>query len=117
MRTFWARSCPSPASRQGLAHLKPSSYFFPLAPTKWGRGQGEGVSQHIRRRRLRVETPLTLPSPPARAGGEGKIWHVATPEQTCECVSARVEFPDLFTPVPGLSSSCCLALGAGGDRP
>jgi error-prone DNA polymerase len=37
------------------------------------RGQGEGVSQSARRQLARVETPLTLPSPPARAGGEGEF--------------------------------------------
>src|SRR5580658_1292840 len=88
MRTFWARSCPSPASRQGLAHLKPSSYFFPLAPTKGGRGQGEGVSQHIRRRRLRVETPL--PSPSARAERE-RFLRCSSAEHMCECSPATRE--------------------------
>ncbi len=46
---------------------------FPLAPTQWGRGQGEGVVQPARWRSPRGEAPLTLPSPPARAGGRGSI--------------------------------------------
>lgn len=35
------------------AHLVPAGFDFPLAPAKWGRGQGEGVSKRKRRCRKR----------------------------------------------------------------
>ena len=52
-------------------HFRVGKFLFPLSPTQWGRGKGEGVSQPIRCQISRCDAPLSLPSPPARAGGEG----------------------------------------------
>jgi error-prone DNA polymerase len=67
-------SCNRESPHRGCECTEPHcSNSLPLSPTAWGRGQGEGVSQPTRSQPAHVETPLTLPSPPARAGGEGEI--------------------------------------------
>ena len=52
--------------------INASRVFSSLAPAKWGRGQGEGVSpSSLRQRHPASNAPLTRPSPPAGRGERG----------------------------------------------
>src|SRR5580658_5318998 len=66
-------SSPLSHCGSGFTHLKRSSYFSPR-PHEVGErvGQGGGCTQ-FGASRCASRSPFTLPSPPAKAGGEGKV--------------------------------------------